>query len=381
MTARRGKAVRAAAAALAVASGVGVLVVDPPAHASSPPGTGAWSASVFDSGLSLDPFFPVPVWWQASGSFVGTLNMDGDTYAVSDAFFDLYASSPAENWYMGSGTIDGFSMSGTAADPDGAGTWWLSASSSGPLGTYDRVGPHLDATIRVEVELCPPSDPCFTEIHEFRVEAELGGWSLLCYCLLEGTYVQRVIPGPILPTSVPPTTVPTSTTTSTLVPPTTVPPLVKSAGAASAEGTLVYAGTGVPAAGGTCAATSFNLDGDLESVVVNTAVTHYRGPVTFSGSGSSTCDAFELGTGGVTMQFHGEAPTGATLQCPSTAGSFERRGLLWKSSVTVTCRLNGLTTPVTIQLQGLLRPDPPGAGVIGPLVNAEMRGAATVVPA
>lgn len=360
-----------------LSAGIGLLARGPLAHASGPPGTGAWSASVWESGWDI--LVPGFVYWEATGSLVGTINLDGAAYALGSTSFSLSASSPAESWVSGSGTVSWVSFSGTATDLGGLANWSVSGSGSGTVGTYERVGSHVSITVRLPVDLCPASGPCSTVTHEFGIEAEAAGWSLLCYCSLAGAYVQRELPGPIVPTTLPTTTAPT--TTSTLVPPTTVPPLVKSVGMAAAQGDLTYGGAGVPAAPGACVPTTFSIGGSAETVVVNTAATHYRGPLSFVGSGSSACEAFTEGTGALSMAFDGEAPTGATIECPPTAGTYERRGLAWRSSVTTTCSLNGLPTPVTVRLEGILQPDPPGAGLTAPLVAAEIVGTATVVPA
>ena len=161
------------------------------------------------------------------------------------------------------------------------------------------------------------------------------------------------------------------------------PPAVqaKNVGTGVVTGSVSFAAPGVPPVGAACKPTSFGLVGASTAVVVNTAISAYVGPVSFSGSGGSTCEGAGAGTGALTLRASGVGPTGGTLLCEELTGIYIRAATHVTVALGGVCKINNLGSEVNFAASVEFVPDSPGAGVVGNVMSASFAGDFVVVPA
>ena len=127
-----------------------------------------------------------------------------------------------------------------------------------------------------------------------------------------------------------------------------------------------------------CRSTAFTVSGGSQLLVVSvtsadsTGVFSYPGPVSISGSGSSTCeDASQALAGSMTLAL--TSPDGS-FACPSLAGAYIRAGLGVLLEWQGTCTLDGMSFEVSFI--GLAAYEPlQGDGVRTPVTDASLDGA------
>ncbi len=152
-------------------------------------------------------------------------------------------------------------------------------------------------------------------------------------------------------------------------------------GAGSATGAVSFAAPGVPKTGDPCAATSFSLSGSSEAFAINTVITGYAGPVTLTGSGSSTCESTSAASGLLTLTASGTGPTGSTVQCTSLTGGYTRVATDVIAQLGGTCVVNNYPARVTFVFRGQFVPTGVGAGVTTSIRTATFAGGFAVAPA
>jgi hypothetical protein len=129
-----------------------------------------------------------------------------------------------------------------------------------------------------------------------------------------------------------------------------------------------------------CQPTAFTVSGGSQLLVVSvtsvttTGVYQYNGPVSISGSGSSTCeDAAEALSGSMTLAMSSVNGVDG-LSCPSLAGAYVRAGLATLVEWQGTCTLQGLSFPVSF-IGGAVYEPLQGNGVLTPVTYASLIGA------
>jgi hypothetical protein len=128
-----------------------------------------------------------------------------------------------------------------------------------------------------------------------------------------------------------------------------------------------------------CQPTAFAVSGGSQLLVVSvtsaadTGVYDYAGPVSITGTGSSTCeDASEALSGSLSVSL--ASPTGSSdISCASLAGAYLRIGVTEVLELQGTCVLQGLSFPVsfisTVAYEPLI-----GDGVLTPVTQASLSG-------
>ncbi len=152
-------------------------------------------------------------------------------------------------------------------------------------------------------------------------------------------------------------------------------------GAGSAAGTVSFAAPGVPKTGDPCAPTSFSLSGSSEAFAINTVITGYAGPITLTGSGSSSCESTSAASGLLALTASGTGPTGSTVQCTNLTGGYTRVATDVVAQLGGTCVVNNYAAPVSFVFRGEFAPTGVGAGVTTSIRTASFDGAFLVAPA
>jgi hypothetical protein len=144
-------------------------------------------------------------------------------------------------------------------------------------------------------------------------------------------------------------------------------------------GSVVFGGSGVPPVTSPCRATSFSLTGTSTAMVVNTAISAYVGPVTFSGGGSATCENAAGAVGSLALSATGFNPvTQSTFSCGTLNGIFIRAGAQVVVGLGGNCAVNNLSSPVNFVAVVQFTPDTPGGGAITNVTSASFQGAFSV---
>jgi hypothetical protein len=128
---------------------------------------------------------------------------------------------------------------------------------------------------------------------------------------------------------------------------------------------------------GTCVATTFSVSASSADGLITSAPALFAGFINFSGSGSSTCENTEHGTGTMTLSAQGLGALGTTLSCPQLGGTYLRLGMHLIANDRGVCTINSITDSISFSFVANLVPSA-GAGVTGPIATAGFDGAFTV---
>lgn len=108
--------------------------------------------------------------------------------------------------------------------------------------------------------------------------------------------------------------------------------------------------------GGGCRATDFTISGSSQTVVLNTVVTAYAGPVELSGTGRDNCPSGLSQSGAFELTATGETPNASTLDC-DLDGTYTRLGTLASVTTSGTCVVNGFPAEVTFAAEVAVFPE------------------------
>jgi hypothetical protein len=137
----------------------------------------------------------------------------------------------------------------------------------------------------------------------------------------------------------------------------------------------------IPPAGQPCAATSFSLTGGSNAFTLTTidpnVISGYFGPLTFSGSGGSTCESASSGSGSLTLSATGDG----SVRCPSLTGSYTRAATDVQVTLGGACTINNVPAQVVFAFHGEFAPTNSGGGITAPITDATFAGAVIVLPA
>ena len=148
------------------------------------------------------------------------------------------------------------------------------------------------------------------------------------------------------------------------------------------HGTTIFDPPGIPAAGQPCQPVSFSLDAESPAFVMNTVITGYLGVIEITGTGNTDCTSTTVSGGDLVLSITGEGPTGSRVNCPVLEGGYTRVGVEVLVQLTGECIVNEYGTgPVQFISELVFTPLPPGAGVTGPVLEANFDGVFAVVPA
>ena len=131
----------------------------------------------------------------------------------------------------------------------------------------------------------------------------------------------------------------------------------ENAGAGVARGSIVFA---APVdLGGGCQATDFTFSGGSDTVVVNTVLTAYVGPVNITGSGRDSCPSGASESGSLSVTVGGTGPTGSEFECGSLSGTYTRLLTAVTVNVSGECSVNGFPAgDITFLAEAVVTPDP-----------------------
>lgn len=110
------------------------------------------------------------------------------------------------------------------------------------------------------------------------------------------------------------------------------------AGGGTVQGTTSYGGDGL--SHGACGPAAFTMALTSADAVVNLAVVAYVGPLNITVTGSSACDSTSFGGGAATLYASGTGPSGSTLTCRGSVGTYTRRGPAMTVDSRGSCTLN-----------------------------------------
>jgi hypothetical protein len=126
-------------------------------------------------------------------------------------------------------------------------------------------------------------------------------------------------------------------------------------GGGVATGTIAFSSP--VSLGGSCHATDFTISGTSESVVLNTVITAYAGPVQIAGAGRDSCPSGLSQSGAFQLTATGAGPSGGTLDCGTLAGTYTRLGTVAAVTTSGTCLVNGFPADVMFVAEVAVVPD------------------------
>jgi hypothetical protein len=136
----------------------------------------------------------------------------------------------------------------------------------------------------------------------------------------------------------------------------------------------------LPALG--CGPTAFTVSGGSQAAIVSVAsvtssgVYDYIGPLTITGSGSSTCEnSASALVGNMTLSIV-SADGGVGMSCASMAGAFTRQARLEIVELSGSCRIQGVTLQVSL-FSGTAYEPLQGDGVTSAVTQAALEGVLT----